>query len=395
MRKNYLFIGFVGVFIFTLIGTLSLHPDTFEITSIENVWASEGEYFVDEILPMKIVLPEDWKIKKTGTTIIDRNIQAISNQEDIHQFSPFLNIRILSGVNTYGIDDIEPGDEADFFSPYIDSLKSIEGVIEVKTNNASILRNENNTIGIISGELMTNKDGSTISINFQTEIWFTLIDKAFILTLYSSPEDYQESLSEFKASTQTFESSISVPTRSEKDNSFELFPVIDMLPTQPETPKTIKDIIMMVEIYSNSGKLDPGEAKKIISKLNTSKASLDKDNKNAASNQLKALINDIRAQKDKKIKLEIAQEIENAILPIIEEWGLKGRGGQKSLQQQAFDFQIIQYHRPLIQIKLGVVNEEVICPPTQKLLFKTTNGSPVCLFPDTAEKLVKRGWVSK
>ena len=39
-------------------------------------------------------------------------------------------------------------------------------------------------------------------------------------------------------------------------------------------------------------------------------------------------------------------------------------------------------------------NEEKFCPEGYKLVFKATNGSPTCVFPDSVEKLIERGWAS-
>ena len=39
-------------------------------------------------------------------------------------------------------------------------------------------------------------------------------------------------------------------------------------------------------------------------------------------------------------------------------------------------------------------NEEKFCPEGYKLVFKATNGSPTCVFPDSVEKLIDRGWAS-
>ena len=40
-------------------------------------------------------------------------------------------------------------------------------------------------------------------------------------------------------------------------------------------------------------------------------------------------------------------------------------------------------------------SEEKLCPEGYRLVFKATNGSPTCVFPDSVEKLIKRGWATK
>ena len=40
-------------------------------------------------------------------------------------------------------------------------------------------------------------------------------------------------------------------------------------------------------------------------------------------------------------------------------------------------------------------NEQKFCPEGYDLVFKATNGSPTCVFPDSDEKLIQRGWATK
>lgn len=47
---------------------------------------------------------------------------------------------------------------------------------------------------------------------------------------------------------------------------------------------------------------------------------------------------------------------------------------------------------PQQQLKNGFLPQQVICKDGLELIFKSTNGSPACVTPKTAEKLVERGW---
>lgn len=47
---------------------------------------------------------------------------------------------------------------------------------------------------------------------------------------------------------------------------------------------------------------------------------------------------------------------------------------------------------PLKQIGNGVLPENVVCKPDMKLILKSTDGSPACVFNSTAQKLIERGW---
>ena len=49
---------------------------------------------------------------------------------------------------------------------------------------------------------------------------------------------------------------------------------------------------------------------------------------------------------------------------------------------------------PRMQIKQGVASSDVICNDGLELVFKNSDSSPSCVTPDTAEKLIKRGWAS-
>jgi hypothetical protein len=47
---------------------------------------------------------------------------------------------------------------------------------------------------------------------------------------------------------------------------------------------------------------------------------------------------------------------------------------------------------PLQQFKIGIVANDVKCQQDLQLIIKSEDGSPACVKPDTAQKLVKRGW---
>lgn len=47
---------------------------------------------------------------------------------------------------------------------------------------------------------------------------------------------------------------------------------------------------------------------------------------------------------------------------------------------------------PIKQVNNGVPVNEVICKEGLELIFKSTNGSPACVKPTTAMKLIERGW---
>jgi len=47
---------------------------------------------------------------------------------------------------------------------------------------------------------------------------------------------------------------------------------------------------------------------------------------------------------------------------------------------------------PRMQVKQGVVPSDVICNDGLELVFKNSDNSPACVKPQTAEKLIQRGW---
>jgi len=46
----------------------------------------------------------------------------------------------------------------------------------------------------------------------------------------------------------------------------------------------------------------------------------------------------------------------------------------------------------ITQLRIGVPPEKIQCDEGLKLIFKSTDNSPVCVKPTTAEKLIERGW---
>lgn len=78
----------------------------------------------------------------------------------------------------------------------------------------------------------------------------------------------------------------------------------------------------------------------------------------------------------KIIELEINSEKE---IPPVSEIPSKIKGENK----------IISPHK---QVSSGTNSEDVICTDGLELIFKSTNNSPACVKPSTAEKLIQRGW---
>lgn len=54
-----------------------------------------------------------------------------------------------------------------------------------------------------------------------------------------------------------------------------------------------------------------------------------------------------------------------------------------------------EYSAPLKQFSDGVEPQEVVCRENRQLVLKSSDESPVCVFPETVMKLVKRGWAEK
>jgi len=53
---------------------------------------------------------------------------------------------------------------------------------------------------------------------------------------------------------------------------------------------------------------------------------------------------------------------------------------------------IQSFSTPLQQFKSGIVANNVTCNQGLKLILKSEDGSPACVKPDTAQKLIERGW---
>jgi hypothetical protein len=50
---------------------------------------------------------------------------------------------------------------------------------------------------------------------------------------------------------------------------------------------------------------------------------------------------------------------------------------------------------PKIQMNEGVSAQDVQCKEVLQLLFKVSDGSPVCVKPDTANVLMQRSWATQ
>ena len=58
--------------------------------------------------------------------------------------------------------------------------------------------------------------------------------------------------------------------------------------------------------------------------------------------------------------------------------------------------ELTQYKAPLKQIRdNGVLPKDVKCNEGKVLFFKASDNSPACVKPETAEKLIERGWINQ
>ena len=67
----------------------------------------------------------------------------------------------------------------------------------------------------------------------------------------------------------------------------------------------------------------------------------------------------------------------------------------KNLVQESFAEKSQLYFSPKKQLELGIAPENVVCNDGLELIFKSSDSSPACVKPATAEKLIQRGWKSE
>ncbi len=110
--------------------------------------------------------------------------------------------------------------------------------------------------------------------------------------------------------------------------------------------------------------------------------------------ELKGIVETRQIQEnEEKLKLEKEKElIREKILSkdkIVQE---SINNDTKSCLENLCDFEFIKSLPPLKQINHGIDPVEVTCKPNFELIFKSSDNSPSCVNPKTAEKLVERGW---
>ncbi|MFY9300639.1 MAG: PEFG-CTERM sorting domain-containing protein [Candidatus Nitrosotenuis sp.] len=88
-----------------------------------------------------------------------------------------------------------------------------------------------------------------------------------------------------------------------------------------------------------------------------------------------------------------ASEIDSQISAILEKLeqaeGLVVSEGEDESEEREEEYAGLP---PLQQVKSGVASDEVVCDSGMELLIKNSNGSPACVKPATAERLVQLGW---
>ncbi|MEM2160418.1 MAG: hypothetical protein QXN55_05625 [Candidatus Nitrosotenuis sp.] len=58
----------------------------------------------------------------------------------------------------------------------------------------------------------------------------------------------------------------------------------------------------------------------------------------------------------------------------------------------AYDVPVMKQLSPLTQLKSGIHSRDVNCNDGLELLLKVNNGQPICVKPETKQKLIERGW---
>lgn len=68
---------------------------------------------------------------------------------------------------------------------------------------------------------------------------------------------------------------------------------------------------------------------------------------------------------------------------------------QCKLQEKYIDNTDSQDHKsPLMQLKQGIPLDSIQCKEGLELIFKSSNGFPACVKPETKQKLIERGWAT-
>ena len=65
---------------------------------------------------------------------------------------------------------------------------------------------------------------------------------------------------------------------------------------------------------------------------------------------------------------------------------------QKEMNNTKTTVVVQKSESPLLQFKSGTPASDVKCNQGLQLIFKAEDGSPACVKPDTAQKLIERGW---
>ncbi len=85
-----------------------------------------------------------------------------------------------------------------------------------------------------------------------------------------------------------------------------------------------------------------------------------------------------------------ASEISTHIDAILEK--LEQAEGLVEAEQEDEEHEEYSGLPPLQQVKSGVASDKVVCASGMELVIKNSNGSPACVKPTTAERLVQLGW---
>jgi len=101
----------------------------------------------------------------------------------------------------------------------------------------------------------------------------------------------------------------------------------------------------------------------------------------------------LKTIKHPELRAELIKELE--ILSAYSEYEYSQSEDTSSILSDADDDDskpIKKILSPKHQVKYGMPENDVVCKDDLKLIFKSTDNSPACVTPSTAEKLIQRGW---
>jgi len=176
------------------------------------------ERYRDNKLGISIIPGSFDTVNVFSETSENRNVIFTSNMKNYNYFPPYFTIMKIQHEETSIQTKISSEFKEEFVKSYVEGLLSNTAISDVEISQSSTLEIPDYTQLEVSGQIINILGSDTTPTKFSIIVLFSESGNSYSLTLNTAPEDYEQSVQEFKKSYETFEVLSEVKEKKDKEN---------------------------------------------------------------------------------------------------------------------------------------------------------------------------------